>query len=91
MKMQRKDMTEEEMREFSEDVLPLLKQIKKIADANGVASGIRIWMSDGYMSLEGSGLCGWELCIHDGRPEMKFEKRVPLDVKSDEEVDSDGN
>ncbi len=76
--MQRKNMTEEEMREFSEDVLPLLKQIKEIASANGVESGIRIWMSDNYVSLEGSGLCGWELNIYDGRPEMKFEKRVPL-------------
>ena len=74
--MQRKNMTEEEMREFSEDVLPLLKQIKEIASANGVESGI--WMSDNYVSLEGSGLCGWELNIYDGKPEMKFEKRVPL-------------
>lgn len=76
--MQRKSMSEEEMREFSEDVLPLLKQIKEIASANGVESGLRIWMSDNYVSLEGSGLCGWELSIFDGRPEMKFEKRIPL-------------
>ena len=88
--MQRKEMSEEEMREFSEDVLPLLKKIKEIAEQNRVESGIRIWMSDGYVSLEGSGLCGWELCIYDGRPEMKFEKRVPLEKTLAVEVDGDG-
>lgn len=84
--MQRKNMTEEEMRAFSSEVLPLLKQIKKIAEENRVESGFRIWMSDNYVSLEGSGLCGWELNIYDGKPEMKFEKRVPLG----EEVAEDG-
>ncbi len=87
--MQRQNMTEEEMRGFSNEVLPLLKQIKKIADDNRVESGIRIWMSKGYIRLEGSGLCGWELNIHDGRPEMKFEKRVPLETKLESEVDGD--
>lgn len=87
--MQRQNMTEEEMRGFSNEVLPLLKQVKKIADDNRVESGIRIWMSKGYIRLEGSGLCGWELNIHDGRPEMKFEKRVPLETKLESEVDGD--
>ncbi len=84
--MQRKSMTEEEMRAFSNGVLPLIKQIKKIAEENRVESVVNIWMSDNYVSIKGSGLCGWALNIYDGRPEMKFEKRVPLG----EEVAEDG-
>lgn len=85
-KMKRQNMSEEEMRGFSNEILPLLGQIDKIVKENKVESGISIWISDGYVSVDGSGLCGWELNIYDGKPEMKFEKRVPLgEVKADAE------
>lgn len=76
--MQRKKMTEEEMRELCDDILPHIEKIKEAVMANRPEEGVRIYISRDYVSVEGSGLCGWELHNYSGKYEMKFEKRVPL-------------
>ena len=76
--MAKKEFTEEQMREFSKNAIPFITQLKEVAEHFGVTDGLRVYVSDGYLSLEGAGLCGWELHNYGGEYEMKFEKRVPL-------------
>lgn len=76
--------TEEQMREFCKETIPLIAQLKEVAEHFGVTDGLRVYVSDGYLSLEGVGLGGWELHKFGDEFEMKFEKRVPVYRKEDE-------
>lgn len=74
----KKEFTEEQMRDFCNDMLPLLNHMEEILVKHGVESGVRVYLSDNYLTLDGSGLGGWELQKFGGEYEMRFEKRVAL-------------
>lgn len=76
--MEKKEFTEEQMREFCKEAVPVINQLRSIAEHHGVTDGLRVYVSEDYLSLEGAGLCGWELHKYGGEFEMKFEKRVPV-------------
>lgn len=81
--MAKRGFTEEQMRGFCKDVIPFVKQLKEIAEHHGVTDGLRVYVSDDYLSLEGAGLGGWELHKFGDEFEMKFEKRVPVYEKEE--------
>lgn len=81
--MAKKEFTEEQMREFSKNAIPFITQLKEVAEHFGVTDGLRVYVSDGYLSLEGAGLGGWELNKFGDKFEMKFEKRVPVYEKEE--------
>lgn len=84
--MAKKEFTEEQMREFCKETIPVLNQLKSIADKHGVEDSLRVYVStDGYVSLEGSGLGGWELHRYSGEYEMKFEKRAAVFEKEEKD------
>ena len=78
--MQRTEMSEEEFRLLSNEVIPHLEAIKKLASDNRCEDGVRIYIGEDFVSMEGSGLAGWELknYCNGGGYEMIFSKRVPL-------------
>lgn len=46
--------SEEQMKAFSMEVIPVLEQLFEVARKNGVIGSIRVYSSgDGYVSLEG--------------------------------------
>lgn len=84
--MAKKEFTEEQMRAFSKEAIPVLNQLRSIADKHGVDEYLRAYISpDGYVSLEGSGLGGWELHRYSGEYEMKFEKRTAVFEKEEKD------
>ena len=73
--------SEEQMKAFSMDAIPVLEQLFEIARKNGVIGSIRVYSSgDGYVSLEGEGLPGWELRKYNGEYEMSYKMVVGLEV-----------
>ena len=50
--MQKQSMTEVEMKTFSYEILPVIRRIREIMEKNGTGSGIRIYMSEKYVSVE---------------------------------------
>lgn len=77
--MQRTDMSEEEMRAFCEEIIPHIEAIKKAVLDNRSEEGVRIYISKDYLSVEGSGLVGWELHNYGKGYEMKLERMYPLE------------
>lgn len=70
--------TEEMMRAFSEEAIPVMEKLEGIARKFGVADGLSVWCSENYMSVNGSGLDGWELYKTNGRCRMSYNKTVVL-------------
>ena len=73
--------SEEQMKTFSMDAIPVLEQLLEITKRNGVVGSIRVYSSgDGYVSLEGEGLPGWELRKYNGEYEMSYKRVVGLEI-----------
>lgn len=71
--------TEEQMKAFSLDAVPVLEQFLEIAKKNGINGYLRIYSSgEGYLTIEGEGLQGWELRKFNGEYKMSYNKVVPL-------------
>ena len=74
--------SEEQMKAFSMEAIPVLEQLFEIARKNGVIGSIRVYSSgDGYVSLEGEGLRGWDIHKYNGEYEMSYKKVVPLEIE----------
>ena len=78
--MQKEKFSEEDFRELSKKMLPVIDELRKIAAENGVEEGLRIYISKDYLNVEGAGLGGWELCNYGSEYQMKYERRVPLSL-----------
>ena len=70
--------TEEQMREFCKEAVPVVEKLLEIARKHGVEGVVRTWCADDYVSIEGTGLDGWELHKCRGEYDMTYNKRVPL-------------
>ena len=74
--------SEEQMKAFSMDAIPVLEQLLEITKRNGVVGSIRVYSSgDGYVSLEGEGLRGWDIHKYNGEYEMSYKKVVPIEIE----------
>ena len=72
--------TEEQMKAFSNEVVPVLERLFDIAKRNGLMGSIRIYSNgDGYVDVEGDGLQGWVLRKYKGEYEMAYNKVIPLE------------
>lgn len=66
------------MREFCKEAVPVVEKLLEIARKHGVEGSVRTWCADDYVSIEGTGLGGWELHKCSGEYDMTYNKRVPL-------------
>ena len=76
--MANKNFSEDQMREFSKEVIPAVNKLREIAERHGITEGLRVYVSNEYLSVEGAGLGGWELHKFGDRYELKYEKRIPI-------------
>ena len=83
--MQKKSFSEEEFRNISKKIIPVLDELKEIVKENGAEDDIRVYISKDYTSVEGTGLKGWEIHNYSGEYEMKYERRVPFKKSEDGE------
>ena len=72
------NFSEEQMREFCKEAVPVVEKLLEIARKHGVEGGVRTWCADDYVSIEGTGLGGWELHKCSGEYDMTYNKRVPF-------------
>lgn len=72
------NFSEEQMREFCKEAVPVVEKLLEIARKHGVEGGVRTWCADDYVYIEGTGLGGWELHKYSGEYDMTYNKRVPL-------------
>lgn len=70
--------TEEQMRAFCKDAIPVLEELQKVAKENGVTGSISIYMTTESFSLDGTGLDGWEMNNYGGKYKMKHERTAPV-------------
>lgn len=70
--------TEEQMREFCKDAIPVLEKLQMVAKENGVTGSISIYMTTESFSLDGTGLNGWEMNNYGGKYKMKHERTAPV-------------
>lgn len=66
--------TEEQMRAFCKDAIPVLEELQMVAKENGVTGSISIYMTTESFSLDGTGLNGWEMNNYGGKYKMKHER-----------------
>lgn len=58
----KKTYTAEEFKAICKDVLPSLEALVEAIKKNKIDDYVRVYVrSDGYISMEGTGLSGWEL------------------------------
>lgn len=76
--------TEEQMREFGLEVVPVVEKLMEITRKHGIDGGISLWSTDDYISIEGSGFDGWELRKCCGEYSAVYNKRVAIDRKQEE-------
>ncbi len=71
--------SEEQMKVFSEEFIPMLEKLFKIAQKNGVVGGFRVF-SDGedYATVEADGMDGWSLLKLNGEYQMKYHKSIKM-------------
>lgn len=78
--------TEEQMRAFCKDAIPVLEELQMVAKENGVTGSISIYMTTESFSLDGTGLNGWEMNNYGGKYKMKHERMAPV---FEEEADAE--
>ena len=78
--------TEEQIRVFFKEAIPVLEELQRVAKENGVTGGISVYMSAEHFSIDGSGLDGWEMNNYGEKYRMKHERTVPV---FEEETDAE--
>jgi len=72
-------------RRWHKEAVPVVEKLLEIARKHGVEGGVRTWCADDYVSIEGTGLGGWELHKCSEEYDMTYNKRVPLFEKENGE------
>lgn len=70
--------SEEQMRAFCKDAIPVLEKLQEVAKKHAVTEGVSIYMAAEYLSVDGSGLDGWEMNNYGEKYKMRHERAVEV-------------
>lgn len=84
----KKTYTADEFKAICKDMVPMLDALLQTVRKNGIEGYVRVSVnSDGYINMEGGGLCGWELNRYsdDGQYTARYSYSEPLELGKGEQ------
>lgn len=86
--MRENSMSNEKFREICREAIPVIKKLQEIVEQNDIKQGIRVYIGeDGYFSMEGNGLGGWEVHNYDGETTIRHEYREVFKMEGEDSTD----